>query len=94
MKMKLKNPNVKQVTLNQFNAYYGIKFGFNDEFNELFDELDKTDLGCCYIAHEWERIEHARLVIEAVINIEDKLYFAVRNLDIMNIDFNTNESQS
>lgn len=87
MESKVNKPKVKQVTLNQFNVYYGIKVGFDDEFHELFEELDKTDLECHYIAHDWGHMKHVALIIEAVVNIEDKLYFAVRNLDIMNIDF-------
>lgn len=84
---KLNNPKVKFVSLKRFNQYYGINIKFEHEFHELFEELEKTDLHCGYIAHNWEQIEYARLVVEAVVNIEDRLYFAVRNLDIMDIDF-------
>lgn len=70
--------NTIYTSIQAFNKEHNIEINSQDEFNEIFDELEKTPYRCGFIALNKEKAEIVRLNEEYIINLEDKLYLCVR----------------
>lgn len=67
-----------KMSINEFNKQHNISIKEGFELYEVFEELEKTNLECCFIALTKEKANQAILKVETLINLEDKYYFCVR----------------
>ncbi len=65
-------------TFQRFNKEQNIDIHNAMESYEVFDELDKTDYVCGYIAKNEVKAHEVKLNEEKIINLEDTYYLCVR----------------
>lgn len=67
------------ITLDSFNLQHGIKIEADMESYEIFEELERTELECGYIARDNKVAKKYVLRDrEHIINLENKLYLCVK----------------
>jgi hypothetical protein len=65
-------------SIQHFNKVNNVEINKEQDYHEIFDELEKTPYRCGFIALTEERAKTVRLQEEYIINLEDTFYLCVK----------------